>query len=132
MHDSWSVLSVVKGPGVLDRTIIATLKVAAAKLHEARIDRSPITSDCCTGVIQTNWDSHLVGGRSGILFRSQIDEESGSYFVNFLLSRDDLERGAEIIRDMEARSLGTYQTLSERIPVPDLYKFHDLRKHRLH
>jgi hypothetical protein len=47
------------------------------------------------------WNTHSVGGRSGVLFRTQIDCEDGTdYMVNFLFSEEDLKRGAEIIKRM--------------------------------
>ena len=130
--DSWSCLMVEKGPGIIDDDTRATLKAAACNLHLQRIDRMVITSDVCGGIIQTNWDSHTVGGRSGVLFRCQIERDAGDFFVNFLLNTNDLEAGAEIIREMEERGFGRWDTSQERFPVPELYKFSDLRKRSLH
>ncbi len=123
---------VKKGPGVIDDHIRAVLKAAACNLHLQRIDRMVITSDVCGGIIQTHWDTHAVGGRSGVLFKCQVERDGGDFFVNFLLSTSDLEAGANIIREMEEQGFGRWDTVQERFPVPELYKFHDLRKRALH
>lgn len=130
--DSWSCLMVEKGPGMIDDQTRATLKAAACNLHLKRIDRMVITSDVCGGIIQTNWDTHLVGERSGILFRCQVERDEGDFFVNFLLNTRDLEAGAEVIREMEERGFGQWETAHEPFPVQELYQFYDLRKRSLH
>ncbi|OGG88759.1 hypothetical protein A2592_02715 [Candidatus Kaiserbacteria bacterium RIFOXYD1_FULL_42_15] len=123
---------VEKGPGIIDDYTRATLKAAACNLHLQRIDRMVITSVVCGGIIQTNWDSHNVGGRSGILFSCQVERDEGDFFVNFLLNTSDLEAGAEIIREMEEKGFERWDTSQERFPVPELYKFRDLRRQSLH
>lgn len=130
--DSWSCLMVENGPGMIDDETRATLKAAACNLHLQSIDRMTISSDVCGGIIQTNWDKHSVGSRSGVLFRCQVEHDEGDFFVNFLLHTRDLEAGAEIIREMEERGFDRWDESHEKFPVPELYKFYDLRKHKLH
>lgn len=119
---------VEKGPGLLPDEVRNVLKVAACDLHLKRWDRMNIASDIIDGLIETKWDTHLVGTRSGVLFRAQIDCEDGTdYKVNFLLSEEDLKRGADLIRQMEEGRGGTWGESPSRFPVPELYKFYDLR-----
>lgn len=130
--DSWTCLMVEKGPGLIDDETRTVLKAAACNLHLQRIDRMVITSDICGGIIQTNWDTRMVGGRSGVLFRCQVERDTGDFLVNFLLSTGDLEAGADIIRQMEECGYVRWDTSQERFPVPELYKFEDLGKPTLH
>lgn len=124
-YDSWSCLMVENGPGIIDDEIRSALKAAACNLHLQRVERMKISSDICGGIIQTKWDSYSVGGRSGILFRTQVERDEGDYFVNFLLSTADLEAGADIIREME-EGLGSWNASEDPFPVPALYHFRDL------
>jgi hypothetical protein len=129
--DSWSCLMVEKGPGIITDDIRASLKLAACDLALRKCDRLPIDTEACDGIIQTEWKTYSVGSTSGVLFRAQVTEETGDYFVNFLLNEDDLKRGADLIREMRegpGRSWGKSPT---RFPVPELYEFYDLRKHKL-
>jgi hypothetical protein len=120
---------VEKGPGMIDDEVRSVLKMAACHLHLKRWDRMNITSDVCEGIITTKWNTYAVGSRSGVLFRSQVKDESGKdYFVNFLLNEDDLRRGAEVIREMEERGDGDWVTGDGRIPVEELYRFYDLHR----
>lgn len=132
MHDSWTCLMVEKGPGVIADDVRTALKMTACQLALDKLDRMRISHEVCEGIMQTEWKTHVVGSRSGVLFRAQITEETGDYFVNFLLNEDDLKKGAEVIRQMrEEGSLGWHET-DERFPVEELYHFYDLRKHKLH
>ena len=133
MYDSWTCLMVEKGPGVLEDDVRDALKLAACELAYQKIDRMNMVNDVCDGIIQTEWKTHNVGSRSGVLFRAQITEDTGDYFVNFLLNEDDLKRGADIIRETREREGGNgWEMSNERIPVPELYEFRNLRKHKLH
>lgn len=133
MYDSWTCLMVEKGPGILDDTISDALKLAACELAYRKLDRMKMLNDVCDGVIQTEWKSHVVGSRSGILFRAQITESSGDYFVNFLLSEDDLARGADIIREArESAESRPWKRSRRRVPIPELYEFRNLSKRSLH
>ncbi len=117
---------VKKGPGMLSDEVRLALKLAACDLHRLRWDRMNIVNDVCEGVIQTAWDTHLVGMCAGVLFRAQIEGESGAYQVNFLLSTDDLECGADILRDMEENGGYEWASSPAQIPCDELYRFHDL------
>lgn len=127
-YDSWTCLMVEKGPGMITDEVRAALKMAACDLHLKKWERMHIVSDVCNGIIETAWDTHLVGTRSGVLFRTQIDSETGDYRVNFLLSTDDLERGAEVLREMEEKGQGVWGTSPEPFPCPALYQFYDLNR----
>lgn len=131
MYDSWSCLMVEKGPGVITDEVRAALKMAACNLSLKKIDRSKINSEVCDGIIQTAWDSHIVGSRSGILFRAQITEKSGDYFVNFLLNEDDLKQGGELLRQLEEKRGGSWTAVQEPFPLKELHVFYDLRPHKL-
>lgn len=128
MHDSWSCLSVEKGPGTISDEVRNALKAAACDLHLKKWDEMRIENDIISGIIKTEWKTYMVGGRSGVLFRAQIDCEDGTdYKINFLFHEDDLERGAEIIRQMEEGESDNWQDSPVRFPVPELYRFEDLR-----
>ncbi len=127
--DSWTCVMVDKGPGILDEQVKLSLKVAACELHLEGFDQKLISNDVCTGLIKTSWTSHMLGTRAGILFKAQIDSETGEYLVNFLLSSEDLKTGGELIRKLRedelyfARGRGT-------VPVEELYHFEDLYQQR--
>ncbi len=127
--DSWTCVMVDKGPGILDECVQLSLKVAACELHLEGFDQKLISNDVCTGLIKTTWSTHMLGTRAGILFKAQIDNEAGEYFVNFLLSSEDLKTGGELIRKLKeepvymVRGRGT-------VPVEDLYRFEDLYQQR--
>ncbi len=127
--DSWISVMVDKGPGMLDDRVKLSLKVAACELYLDGFDQKLISSDVCTGLIQTTWQTHMLGTRAGILFKSQIDNEAGEYFVNFLLSSVDLKTGSELLRKLMeeplymARGCGT-------VPIKELYRFEDLNGQR--
>src|SRR3989338_10824593 len=116
--DSWTCLMVEKGPGMIPDEVRAALKMAACDLHLKRWDKMHIVSDVCEGIIETAWETQTVGTRSGVLFRTQLGCEAGEYLVNFLLSVDDLTRGAEIIRETEERGVGVWGRSEERFPCP--------------
>ena len=133
MYDSWTCLMVQKGPGVLEDDVRDALKLAACELAYQKIDRMIMVNDVCDGIIQTEWKTYNVGSLSGVFFRAQITEDTGDYFVNFLLNEDDLARGADIIREHREKEGGSGWVQSRgRIPVPELYEFKNLRKHKLH
>ena len=86
-----------------------------------------IVSEVCNGLIETEWHTKTIGARSGVLFKAQIDNVQGDYFVNFLLSTDDLERGAEVLREMIERGERIGELLAGPAPCPELYHFRNLR-----
>lgn len=125
-YDSWTCLMVDRGPGMLAEEVRAALKMAACDLYLNRLERMRVATEVCSGYIETGWETHSVGARSGILFRTQIDCEQGDYHVNFLLSVGDLERGAGRLRDRIERGEYAVGTSEERFPCEALYEFHDL------
>lgn len=127
-YDSWTCLMVEKGPGMITDEVRSALKMAACDLHFKKWERMHIVSDVCDGIIETAWETHTVGTRSGVLFRTQIGSEQGEYMVNFLLNTDDLERGAEVLREMEEQGEKPWGTSAGRFPCPALYRFHDLHR----
>ena len=130
--DSWSCLMVGKGMGMVSDDLRNVLKAAACNMHLQRLNRMVIKHELCDGIMQTEWDSHMVGIRSGVLFRSQVEYEGGQCQINFLLSEQDLEAGADVIREMEEHGEGVWEESFEDFPVPALYEFVDLRRHRMH
>lgn len=44
-----------------------------------------------------------------------------------IIEARQLEHGAKVLREMEERAGGDWQTSSTRFPVPELYQFYDLR-----
>ncbi len=122
-YDSWTCLMVEKGPAMITGEVRSALKFAACDLHYKKWDSMRIVgNDACDGLIETDWKSYTVGARSGILFRAQLSAESG----DFLFNQKDLDRGAEVIREMEERKGEDWRTAEGRIPVPELYQFDDL------
>jgi hypothetical protein len=122
---------VENGPGVLDDNICAALKRAACELSLSRRDTMLVSTVVCNGVIKTAWTTQSVGTRSGVLFRAQLESDKGPFKVNFLLSEDDLKRGAELIKEIEEGRTGTYWGKSPgMLPVEALYDFYDLTEPR--
>lgn len=127
MYDSWTCLSVERGPGMLSDEVRNLLKAAACDLYIKKWDSMHIENDVASGVIKTAWESHVVGGRSGVLFRARVDSKDGTdYQVNFLLSTEDLERGAEHIRTMREKESGAWEDAPGRVPCEALYQFERL------
>lgn len=131
---SWTIVMVQDGPGIIPEDVRAELTKAACELHLKKMERMQMRGGVCEGVIQTNGETASLGARTGVLFRSQFDWESGGCKVNFLLSEEDLENGATTLRRMmEEREGGEWLLSPEPFPVPELYDFHDLRgPRRLH
>lgn len=133
--DSWTVVMVQNGPGIIPEEVCAALKKAACELHLKKMERMQMRSGVCEGVIQTDGETLSLSARRGVLFRSQFDWDGGGCKVNFLLSVDDLENGAETLRRMmeEEYEDGEWLLSDEPIPIPELYEFYDLRApRRLH
>lgn len=129
--DSWTCLMVEKGPGLITDEMRTTLKAAACNLHLQRLDRLPVKSGVCDGVIQTEWKTYMVGPSGGVLFRAQVFADTGDYSVNFLLGQKDLEAGAAMLREIEEGSPGAWNMGEGTLPVPELYWFQNLRKSAL-
>ena len=128
MNDSWTCLMVENGPGMISDHVRTALKVAACDLHLKQWDQMHLTSDVVEGIIKTEWNTHVVGTKSGVLFRAQIDCENGTdYKINFLLNEEDLKHGAQILKEMEEGVGGHWESSSTRFPIPELYEFYDLR-----
>jgi len=118
---------VQKGPGVLSDSVRSALKLVACKLSQKKLDEMRFQNSIICGIIKTEWKSHMVGTRAGILFKSHIDCEDGEdYQVNFLMSTTDLENGSEAIRQIEEGNDGWWERLSDRIPIQELYQFENL------
>ncbi len=129
MYDSWTCVAVEKGPGVLPDPVRTALRNAACDLYLKKWDRMHLRGDLLEGIIQTAWTTHLIGTRSGVLFRAHVDCEDGTdYMVNFLLHERDLERGADIIRQHEEGAAEEWHNAPGGFPVPELYEFHNLRE----
>ena len=128
-HDSWVCVTVEKGPGLITDEVRTVLKMAACDLHLKRWDRMHIISDMCAGLIQTKWETHSLGGASGVLFRAQVERDEGDYQVNFLLNERDLKRGARFLREIEEEPAGNWEQIPQEfeVPIPELYRFYDLR-----
>jgi hypothetical protein len=116
------------GPGVIPDQVCAALKMAACELNLKRWDSMPIVSVICDGIIETKWNTHSIGSRSGVLFRTEIESSIGMYKINFLLGIADLERGTEVLREMEEEEDGVWITNAGKLPCTELYRFHDLHK----
>lgn len=130
VHDSWVCLVVEKGPGVISTGVRSTLKMFACALHRTRQDKMLITSDFCSGHIETTWATHLIGTKGGVLFRAQLDDERGDFYqVNFLYSTDDLEKGANKFREMDEEEVWVQS--AGRLPLDLLYEFPDPISRRL-
>ena len=129
-HDSWTVLMVQDGPGMLSDDVRTALKIAACELHLKRAERMRIKSHVCEGFIETEWKTKVIGARSGVLFRCQIDSGGGNYRVNFLFSEKDLRRGADIIREIDEEGDMPWrmsETSRESHPVKELFDFCDIQ-----
>ncbi len=120
---------VEKGPGMISDKVRTALKMAACDLNLKKWDQMHIVSDVCDGIIKTSWDTHTVGGRSGVLFCAQIGgEDTDGYKVNFLLGTDDLERGTAVLREMEEKGEEVWGTPKGNFDCPALYRFYDLHR----
>lgn len=127
--DSWTIVSVFKGPGLLSDETGASLKMAACILRKHGQARMRFRGDSCEGVIETEWKEHLLGNRAGILFHAELDAEDGTYQVNFLLNEEDMLRGVESLEGDEPLpdTDGPWQNVSHELPVEGLYRFRNLR-----
>jgi hypothetical protein len=136
MSNSWTCLMVEKGPGIISDDVRAELTIVACAMSKGRVERQKVNGNYCGGVMTSEWSSHSIGGRSGILFRAQLDGHDGEdYKVNFLLSEDDLKRGVKKLeKRLKENDLGKGNWISGegKIPIPELYDFYDLRKRNVH
>ncbi len=129
MHDSWTCIMVENGPGLLPEEVKLSLKVAACELHLRGLDEMLLSDDHCMGLIKTSWNTVSYGNRSGILFKSSVESETGEYRVNFLLNRIDLETGSALIRRLKEDPT-VVLTGKGRLPIDELYQFEDLYRYR--
>jgi hypothetical protein len=127
-HDSWNCLLVEEGPGILSDEVCLSLKIAACELHLGKVDKKLIDTGVCNGIIQTQWETRMVGAHSGVLFRAQVtDETVDGYKVNFLLNTEDLKTGAALLRKLKDGRDLPWTSGAGRLPCPELYEFRDLR-----
>ena len=129
--DSWSCVLVGKGMGVVSDDVRNVLKATSCKMHMDKLDRMVVKHDRCNVIVQTLWETYSVGSRSGVLFKSHVEVDGGECQVNFLLHTKDLEAGAAFLRRLEEENVPLGAAPGE-LPIPALYEFADLRKHRLH
>lgn len=123
---------VKNGPGMLRDEVRDELKLFACRMQQGYVSEMRMRGKYCSGIMKTDWDSFSVGTRAGILFQAQFDWDGGECQVNFLLSEDDLQAGARLIEEaIERGTDGTWESLDGIIPVPELYKFRDLRDKRV-
>ncbi len=120
---SWTVIMVRKGPGMVSDDVRHTLETAAYKLTLDRQDKNHFKSRTCEGYLETGWRSVTVGTRTGILFKSVVDSGDGPFSVNFLVNSKDLDRGAEVLREIE-NGRNESVRVSEDAKLPDeMYDF---------
>lgn len=131
--DSWSILGVVNGPGILSNEVAASMKMAACILFKFKRKRMKFGSGLCDGILETDWESKMIGARSGILFYADIHVESGPCNVNFILSEDDLEEGARRLQEgtYDPANSGSWSRFRHKFPDESLYQFRNLRGTRL-
>jgi hypothetical protein len=129
MHqDSWTCLMVENGPGTISDEIRAALTMAACELHLSGKDKMMMDSGVCEGIIQTAWTTHMVGMRSGVLFRAHVtDDTADGYKVNFLINTDDLSLGADLLRRLKDTGETPWGRGFGQVPCPELHQFYDLR-----
>ncbi len=130
--DSWTCIGIDKGGGLLPDELMYALKMAACTLHLEKKKQLLFQSDECDGLIKTDWTDHLLGTRSGILFRAEVSSNAQEWQVNFLLHERDLEHGARILEAggvLPDDSDGGVANF--RLPLEALYQFEDLRPRTL-
>lgn len=129
MFDSWTIVGVSEGPGLIPQDVSFALKLAACRLFKEKRNKLLFQSEICSGLIETEWDSKRLGSISGMLFHVEVDAEKGTWQVNFLMNPADLERGAERLEDPDDENFEWLSRPSDeryRLPVAELYKFKDL------
>ncbi len=124
MLKSWTCVGVEKGPGLLDESTRKHLMLEACGLRLRGKSRALIKGKTFTGIIIDANKSCCIGARSGNLFRAQIDiDGTGDCKINFLLSDEDLEKGAKTLKALEG-GVGLPYTGND-LPH-DLLQFYDL------
>lgn len=136
MGDSWTCVSRIKGPGILDDEIILLMKLAACMLEKYDRQRMNFGDADYDGIIETDGQSVSLGGIAGTLFRVDIEtSKDGRYQVNFLLNRRDLKRGAKLLADdaYDEEDQGPWHTVRHHLPRGEgpMSDFRDLRRPRL-
>ncbi len=98
--------------------------VEACSLRLRGKERTHVKGEIFTGIIIDTGRSCILGARSGNLFRAHLDhQEAGDYKINFLLSNEDLEKGAEALKKIERCIKAPYV----RGDLPEeLFEFYDL------
>ncbi len=127
MWDSWTCVTIDKGPGVLPDELRTALKIAACEMYD---DRKPLLRFDHTlgaGEIDTEWLHRMVGNRGGILFRARIETDDGEYQVQFLVNSDDLKRGAKRLKKVIERHGETWTYLPLETLGVIAKEFDDLR-----
>jgi hypothetical protein len=118
------------GPGLISDEVRSSLQLAACIMALEKRDKTRVNTQYCHGVIRTDWDTHLVCTRSGILFRAHIEsaDSNGTYLVNFLLSEADLKRGADFLKELEEMEDSglIWVNSDEPVPCDVLFQFEQL------
>jgi len=135
MGDSWTCISRVKGPGLLDDEVKSMMKLAACMLHKYKKQRMSFGDADYDGIIETDGEVLSLGGITGTLFRIDIETpKDGRYQVNFLLNSADLKRGAKLLADNAYdEEQGEWHTVRHSVTSGEgaLSDFRDLRSARL-
>lgn len=127
MWDSWTCITIDKGPGVLPDELRSALKIAACEMYDERKPLLRFKHALGAGEIDTEWLHRMVGNRGGILFCARIDAEEGEYHVQFLVNLDDLKRGAKRLKKVIEKHGETWEYLSLEVLGAIAKEFDDLR-----
>ncbi len=125
--DSWTCVMVAGEFGVIPDKVQIALKLAACDMRIEKRDQMLFKGEDCNGFLVTGWNSFMIGARSGILFRSEVDVEGKSIKVNFLLSEADLKQGAKRLKRMYKQGRITSIARVGQIELPALRDFSSLR-----
>ncbi len=124
MFNSWTCVGVEDGPGLISEDVRRQLMREACALHLRGKERAIIKGPSFTGIIIDTGKSCSIGARAGNLFRAHINHtETGDSKINFLLSDEDLEKGAKTLKVLEDRVALPYT--GNDLPH-DLLQFYDL------
>ena len=124
MFKSWMCVGVEDGPGLISDEVRKQLMMEACALRLRGKERAIIKGKTFTGIIIDTNKSCCIGARSGNLFRAQIDiDGTGDCKINFLLSDEELEKGAKTLKALED-GVGLPYTGND-LPH-DLLQFYDL------
>ena len=126
-RDSWVCIMVSGGPGMIPEYVQMALKTAACDMRLEQRDVIIFAHATCDGEITTDWRSYTVGASTGVLFKAKVSADSVTYPVNFLLSEDDLKRGAAVLKQHFREKRFALEIGSQGAEdLPFLYEFHNL------